>query len=236
MPLPSLDPVALVTGAGRGIGKSLAHRLVEVGYTVVGCGRETPDWSLAGYTHIQADVSDEAQVMRLFSQIRQRFGRLDVAVNNAGIASMNHTMLMPGSTAARILDVNFLGTFLVCREAAKMMRKRSFGRIVNLSTIAVPMRLEGEVAYAASKGAVETMTRILCKELGTFGITVNAVGPTPILTDLLRSVPEDKLRAIVDRLAVKRLGTFDDVWNVVEFLIRPQSDYITGQVIYLGGA
>jgi 3-oxoacyl-[acyl-carrier protein] reductase len=115
------------------------------------------------------------------------------------------------------------------------MRRRNFGRIVNLSTVAVPLRLEGEAVYAASKSAVETMTRILGKELGPFGITVNAVGPTPIPTDLIRSVPEESIRRIVDRLSIKRLGTFDDVWRVVEFFIHPQSDYITGQVIYLGG-
>ena len=236
MASPSPEAVALVTGSSRGIGKHLARRLVETGYRVVGCGREAIDWTLEGYTHIQANVAEEAQVMNLFRQIRQQFGRLDVAINNAGIASMNLTMLMPGATVARIMNVNFLGTFLVCREAAKMMRPRNHGRIVNLSTVAAPLRLKGEVAYAASKSAVETLTRILAKELGTFGITVSAVGPAPIPTDLLRSVPEDKIRDIIDQLAIKRAGTLDDVWNVVEFFVRPQSGYITGQVIYLGGA
>lgn len=233
---PSPDAVALVTGSSRGIGKSLAQRLVHAGYQVVGCSREAVDWPLERYHHIQTDISDEAQVVKLFSQIRRQFGRLDAAINNAGIASMNHSMLMPGETAARIMNVNFLGTFLVCREAAKMMRKRGHGRIVNMSTIAVPMRLEGEVVYAASKSAVETATRTLGKELAPFGVTVNAVGPTPISTDLLRGVSEKKLDEIVGRLAIKRLGTFDDVWNVVEFFLRPESSYVTGQVIYLGGA
>jgi 3-oxoacyl-[acyl-carrier protein] reductase len=231
----SSEPVALVTGSSRGIGRHLAERLVAAGYRVAGCSREDPEWTIEGYRHWRTDVTDEAQVAKMFRQIRGEFGRLDVAVSNAGIASMNHALLMPATTATRIMNVNFIGSFLVCREAAKLMRRRNFGRIVNLSTIAVPLRLEGEAVYAASKSAVETMTRILGKELGPFGITVNAVGPTPIPTDLIRSVPEESIRRIVDHLSIKRLGTFDDVWKVVEFFIHPQSDYITGQVIYLGG-
>ncbi len=116
-------PVALVTGSRKGIGKDLAGRLISAGYRVAGCSREAADWSLDGYCHFRADVSHENEVAQLFRSIRRHFGRLDVAVNNAGIASMNHSLLMPASTAARVVDVNFLGTFLVCREAAKMMRR-----------------------------------------------------------------------------------------------------------------
>jgi 3-oxoacyl-[acyl-carrier protein] reductase len=233
---PSEKPVALVTGSRRGIGRHLAERLVAAGYAVAGCSREACEWTLEGYTHFQADVASEDAVVRMFRKIRQQFGRLDVAINNAGIASMNHSLLTPGATAARIMNVNVLGAFLVCREAAKMMRQRNHGRIVNLSTVAVPLRLEGESVYAASKAAVESMTRVLSKELAPFGITVNAVGPTPIPTDLLHGVPKERLDALVNQLAVKRLGTLDDVWNVVEFFLNPRSDAITGQVLYLGGA
>jgi 3-oxoacyl-[acyl-carrier protein] reductase len=129
-----------------------------------------------------------------------------------------------------------LGSFLVCREAAKLMQRARTGRIVNFSTVAVPLLLDGEAMYAASKSAVETLTRVLAREFGTFGITVNAVGPTPIATDLIRNVPEEKIRAITNRLPIQRLGTMEDVWNVVEFFLRPESAAITGQVIYLGGA
>lgn len=228
-------PVALVTGSRKGIGKFLAERFVELGYRVVGCSRDDADWSLDGYEHIRADVGAEPDVLRLLAHVGSRYGRLDVAVNNAGIASMNHVLLMPGATAESIMRVNFLGTFLVARESAKLMRRAGQGRIVNLSSVAAPLGLEGEAVYAASKSAVETLTRVLAFELAPFGITVNAVGLPPIATDLIAGVPEDKIHAVVQRLAIKRLGELQDVSNAVEFLIKPESGYVTGQVLFLGG-
>jgi 3-oxoacyl-[acyl-carrier protein] reductase len=148
---------------------------------------------------------------------------------------MNHTLLTPAATVDRIMATNFRGTFLICRESAKLMKKRKYGRIVNISTIAVPMHLEGEAIYAASKSAVTTLSQILARELAEFGITCNVVGPTPIATDLIRTVSPDKISRIVNRLAIKRLGRFEDVANAIDFFVRPESDYITGQVIHLGG-
>jgi len=235
--MPKADrPVALVTGARKGLGKFIAQQLVARGYIAFGCSRNAADWHAEGYQHIEADVSNEQQVKQLVEQIRRSCGRLDVVVNNAGIASLNHFLMVPSSTVERVMSTNFRGAWVVCRESAKIMMKARFGRIVNLTTVAVPMRIPGEALYAASKSAVETMTRILAYELGEFGITVNAVGPTPIDTDLIQKVPQNSIQAIVDRLAIKRKGEPKDVMNVVDFLIRPESDYVTGQVIYLGGA
>lgn len=228
-------PVALVTGTRKGLGKYLAEQFLGRGYRVIGCSRGAAEWSAEGYQHVTADVGDEAQVKELFQAVRT-LGRLDVTVNNAGTAAMNHSMLTPADTAERILRTNFLGSFLVARESAKWMRKRNSGRIINLSTVAVPLLLEGEAIYAASKSALETLTRIMSKELALFGITVNAIGPPPMETDLIRSVPQEKINAILERLALKHLGKLADVWNVLDFLIRPESEAVTGQVIYLGGA
>jgi len=228
--------VALVTGSRKGLGRYLAEQLLKQGYQVVGCSREPADWTDENYWHLCADVSDEAQVQQLLGQIRQRFGRLDVAINNAGIASMNHALLIPVSTLDQLMAINLRGTFLVSRESARLMRRQRAGRIVNLTTVAVPLALEGESVYVASKSAVESLTRVMSRELAPFGITVNALGPTPIETDLIRSVPRAKIDTILAQLALKRLGQPADVFNVVDFFLRPESNYITGQIIYLGGA
>lgn len=232
----SEQAVVLVTGSRKGIGRHLAEHFVRKGFLVEGCSREPPDWELENYTHHLADVLDEGQVKAMFASIQRRHGRLDIAINNAGVASMNHSLLMPMATVDRITGINFRGTVLICREAAKLMQRRRYGRIVNLGSVAAPMRIEGEAVYAASKSAILTFTQILAHELGSFGITCNVVAPTPIETDLIRSVPADKLQRLMDNLAIKRAGTLEDVAHVVDFFVHPASDYITGQVIYLGGA
>lgn len=227
--------VVLITGTRKGIGRHLAEHYVRRGAIVAGCSRSDPDWSLDGYTHFAVDVTDETQVRKMVAAVNKQWGRIDVLINNAGIASMNHVLLTPAQTAQRIFATNFHGVFLLCREAAKVMQRRRYGRIVNISTIAVPMHLEGEALYAASKSAVVTFTQILAREVAAFGITANVVAPTPIETDLIRSVPEEKIDQIVERLPIHRLGRFEDVANAIDFFVQPASDYITGQVITLGG-
>ena len=174
-------------------------------------------------------------IKKIISVIRKKYGQLDNLINNAGIASMNHSMLTPIDTVRRVFSTNFIGTFLFCREAVKLMKNHHYGRIVNFSTVAVPLKLEGEAVYAASKASVVTLTQILAKEYAEFGVTVNAVGPTPIQTDLIRAVPKNKLDQLLNQQAVKRYGEFSDVTNVIDFFLQPASDFITGQVVYLGG-
>lgn len=224
----------LITGASKGIGRALAEHFVGLGDTVIGCSRNTPDEPLP-FDHISCDVTDEKQVKALFREIRGRYEGLDAVLNNAGAASMNHSLLTPGDTFQNLLQINTLGTFLVSREGAKMMRKRGGGRIVNFSTVAARLNLEGECAYVAAKTGVEALTRVMAKELAELKVTVNCVGPTPIETDLIKNVPSDKLAALVERQAVKRMGTFADVVNVVDFFLRPESEFVTGQTLYLGG-
>jgi 3-oxoacyl-[acyl-carrier protein] reductase len=229
------NPVTLITGTRRGIGKFLAEHYVHCGHVVVGCSRQEVDWALDGYAHYVADVSDEKAVKNLFGDIRKRLGRLDHLINNAGIASMNHSLLTPLSTVHNVLNTNVVGTFLFCREAAKLMKINKHGRIVNLTTMALPLRLEGEAAYVASKAAVLSLTQVLARELAGFGITVNAVGPGPIETDMIRAVPKKKIESLLSRQAIPRFGSFGDVANVIDFYLKRESAFITGQNVYLGG-
>jgi 3-oxoacyl-[acyl-carrier protein] reductase len=226
----------LVTGASRGIGAALVAHFLAAGDTVFGCGRsaqETP--GDPRYTHYAVDVADHQAVREMFADVRRRAGGLDVLVNNAGIARMNLVALTPPEDARHIVDTNVLGVFNCTHQAIRLMRHSPAGRIVNVTTVAVPLRLEGEAVYAASKAAVESFTRITAREVGTMGITCNAVGPSPIRTDLIAKVPAAKLDALVARQAVPSWATVDDVSNVIDFFLRPESRMITGQVVYLGG-
>lgn len=227
--------VTLITGTRKGLGRVLAEHYLALGHHVVGCSRGDSDLKHERYAHFEADVIDEAAVKRIFAHIRKQHGKLDHLINNAGIASMNHTLLTPLSTVQEIFDTNFKGTFLFCREAARVMQKKGYGRIVNMTTVATPLRLEGEAIYAASKAAVLNLTQVLARELAPFGITVNAVGPTPVKTDLIKSVPKEKLDALLARQAIPRFGEPSDVVNVCDFFLRRESDFVTGQNIYLGG-
>lgn len=225
----------VITGTRKGIGKALAEYYLNAGWQVVGCSRGEASLTHTHYTHFALDVSDEDAVVAMARSIKKQFGGVDALLNNAGIASMNHALLTPASTVNRILQTNVVGTFLFCREMAKLMRKSDSARIVNFTTVAHPLNLEGEAIYAASKAAVESLTRILARELGELSITVNAVGPTPIETDLIRGVPKAKMDALLARQAIRRMGEVRDVINAVDFYLRPESDFITGQVLYLGG-
>lgn len=229
------QPVTLITGTRKGIGKYLAEHYLQQGHHVVGCSREAADWHLPGYTHFCADVADEEAIRQIITFIRTTYGQLDHLINNAGIASMNHFLLTPLVTAEKIFRTNLIGSFLFCREAAKLMAPKKFGRIVNFTTVATPLKLEGEAMYAASKAAIFSMNAIVARELASLGITVNAVGPTPIETDLIRSVPKDKMDSLLAKQAIKRLGTFEDVANVIDFFLAKESAFVTGQNIYLGG-
>lgn len=227
--------IIVITGTHKGIGAAMAKYFLEAGHTVIGCSRHEGEIQHEKYRHYIVDVCVESQVNDFAKRVRKEFSMIDVLINNAGVASMNHFMMTPIDTARRLMEVNYLGGLCCIRAFVSMLRKSEHPRIVNFSTVAVPFNLEGEMAYASSKSAVESMTKVLAKELATFGITVNAVGPTPIKTDLIAKVPEHKINNLLENQAIHRFGEFEDVINVIDFYLKPQSDFITGQIIYLGG-
>jgi 3-oxoacyl-[acyl-carrier protein] reductase len=213
------DRVILITGTRKGLGLFLAQHYLAQGYRVIGCSRSPCDRAADNYEHHCLDVGDEAAVTGMIGNIRHRHGKLDALINNAGTAAMNHVMLTPGSSLESALRTNVGGTFLLSREAARLMRGNRGGRIVNLSTIAVPLRIAGEAAYVAAKAAVESLTRSFARELAPFGITCNAVGPTPIATDLIKGVPAEKIQNLIRAQAIQRMGEFRDVANVIDFFL-----------------
>lgn len=230
-----MNEVMIITGTRKGIGKALGEYYLGKGFIVIGCSRKAGTITNDNYYHYQLDVADEKSVISMVKDVAKKFGRIDVLINNAGIASMNHILLTSYDAIKNIYDTNLVGTFLFLREAAKIMAKHKRGRIIHFATVATPLRLAGEAIYASSKAAIVNLTEIAAKELADFNITVNAVGPTPIRTDLIKTVPTEKIDALLEQQAIKRFGEFQDVVNVIDFFIDKKSDFITGQIIYLGG-
>jgi len=225
----------VITGTYKGIGREIAKYYLEKGNIVIGCSRHEKKIENKNYYHFFADVSKEDQVTAFAAAVRKEFGSVDVLINNAGIASMNHFLMTPMETAKRLMEVNYLGSLTCIRAFFNLLKKAEHPRIVNFSTVAVPLALEGELAYSSSKAAIENMTKILAKEIAKFHITVNAIGPSPIQTDLIAGVPKEKLDSILEKQAIHQYGKLKDVIHLINFLISPDSDFITGQVIYLGG-
>jgi 3-oxoacyl-[acyl-carrier protein] reductase len=229
------NKTVLITGTSRGIGRHLAEHYLSRGLNVIGCSRSRSTLDHPRFQSHALDIADEKAVLDMLTRIRRDHDQVDVLINNAGTASMNHLFTTPMESVRRIFDTNFVGTFLLSREVGKLMQRRKYGRIVNLVTVAVPMKLAGEAVYAASKAAVVSLTEVLSHELAPYGITVNALGPTAVQTDLIKGVPKEKLRKVLARQAIPRIGEFSDVVNVIDFLISPASGFVTGQTIYLGG-
>lgn len=227
--------VFVITGTSRGIGLALAKYYTERGQEVIGCSRTGRGFHDDRYTHYQIDVTNLEEVQAFAYDVRKKYKAVDVLINNAGAASMNHFMLTDPNTAERLMRINYLSAFTCSRAFIKLLKRAEHPRIINFSSVAVPLNLEGELAYGASKAAVESMTKVLAKELGAFGITVNVVGPAPAKTDLIKSVPDEKLAKLLDQQAIKRFSKFEDIIQVINFYIDPNSDFITGQILYLGG-
>jgi len=221
----------LISGTSRGIGESVAAHYLSLGHDVIGCGRS--NIGMGDYRVV--DVVQEDYVNSLVAYVRGAYGELDVLINNAGAATMNHFLTTPVWDIENVINTNLKGTILMSQAFARLLRQSAHGRIINFTSVAAPWQLPGEAVYAATKAAVESLTRTLAYELAPYKITVNAVGPTPTPTALIGKVPQDKIDALLARQAIKRMADMSDIINVIDFFIRPASDFVTGQVVYLGG-
>ena len=231
-------PVVLVTGSSRGIGRHLVHHFVERDYVVVGCSRsDLPPLEHARYTHHVVDVGSETEVVAMFAQLREDQERLDLVVNNAAInPTLSLVTLTSATDATQTLATNVIGPFLVCREAIKLMMRRRVGRIVNIGSMATRHEVAGEAMYTASKAALNAFSRVLAKEVAESGITCNVVAPAAVDDGLTRAIDRTKLGEVLARNALSGFGDPAEVADTIEWLARPESASITGQIIYLGGA
>jgi 3-oxoacyl-[acyl-carrier protein] reductase len=227
--------VAVVTGARRGIGKAIALHLLREGADVVGMSRGPATIEHAHYSHHALDVGDDAAVRSAFREVARSFPRLDVLVNNAAVLTSQHLLLMPTASVQAMVSTNLLGTIFASREAAKLMNRNKFGRIVNIGSMASALEPVGDSVYAATKAAAMTLAAVLSKELAAFHITVNTLGVTAIATDMLGQLPPDKVAAVVASLPLPRQATEDDILNVLDFFVSERSGYVTGQTVFLGG-
>ncbi|END9085244.1 SDR family oxidoreductase [Yersinia enterocolitica] len=240
----TIQQVAIVTGASRGIGAAIAERLAQEGYTVLINYSRADDEAEALVRKIQqaggnalsakGDISDPAAVAQLFTKAETAFGGVDVLVNNAGIMSLSTVADSDDEHFDRQIAINLKGSFNGMREAAR--RLRNGGRIVNFSTSVVGLKLEKYAVYAATKAAVETMTAIQAKELRGRDITVNAVAPGPTATDLFLNGKSAELIEKMAKMApLERLGTPEDIAAAVAFLVGKDGGWINGQVLRANG-
>lgn len=242
------DRVAVVTGSARGIGKAIARKLFELhaGVVIADLNQEDVDAACKDIAERAApeaaericgfacDVSQPDSVDALFRSVKSRFNQLDILVNNAGITRDNLFMRMSFEQWKLVIDVNLNGTFLCCRHALPLLRKSKHGRIVNLSSISAGGNI-GQANYAASKAGVVGLTKTLSLELARRQITVNAVAPGFIDTEMTRAIPEKDRQHWIDHIPSGRPGSVDDVADSVIFLVSDDASFITGEVLAVDG-
>lgn len=241
------DKIVLITGASRGIGRATALLMADNHADVIINYRNDDSEGEADELvnliaekgekafKIKADVSVEDEVAKMFDIIREKYKRLDVLVNNAGIMRSNLLLMTKTEEFDEIFNTNCKGVFLCMRATAKIMMKQKYGKIINLSSIVGTNGDKGLVAYSASKSAIVGMTKSAAKELGVFNITVNAVAPGLIDTKMTENLKEEMKKEMVADIALGRMGKPEDVARVILFLSSGLSDYVSGQIVGIDG-
>ncbi|MDE6873875.1 MAG: 3-oxoacyl-[acyl-carrier-protein] reductase [Lachnospiraceae bacterium] len=237
--------VALVTGASRGIGREIARSLARYGAAVVvnyNGSKERADEVVTEITGnggravaVQANVASAGEIAKLFEEAVSAFGKIDILVNNAGITKDNLILKMSEEEFDAVLDTNLKGAFLCMKHAAKLMLKQRGGRIVNISSISGIIGNAGQANYCAAKAGLVGLTKSLARELGSRGITVNAVAPGFIETDMTEKLPDQVKEGMLAQIPLKRAGSVQDIAEAVAFLASDHASYITGQTLQVNG-
>lgn len=232
--------IAVVTGASRGIGKAIANSLLELGYYVVGSatgesGTEKIKQTLGDNgTAFALNLSDADSCKSFFDEV-SKLGTVSVLVNNAGITQDNLLMRMKDEQWESVIETNLTGAFRLTKLAVKGMMKQRWGRIINISSVVGAMGNPGQANYCATKAGIEGFTRSLAYELGSRGITSNAVAPGFIATDMTDELTDEQKDKMLKNIPLEKLGSPEDIANAVAFLASENSAYITGQVIHVNG-
>lgn len=238
------DKVAVITGASRGIGRAIALKMAACGAKVVVSARsaealeslvkEVCDQGGEALS-VPTDISNSAEVQRLFDAAVEAFGRVDILVNNAGITRDNLLVRMKDDDWDAVLDTNLKGAFLCSRAAAKIMSKQRIGRIVNISSVVGEMGNAGQANYCASKAGLIGLTKSVARELSKRNVTVNAVTPGFIVTDMTEVLNDQVKESLLGQIPLGRFGEAEDIVSAVLFLASDQAAYITGQVLGVNG-
>ena len=240
-----MGKTALITGASRGIGKAVALRLAKDGYDIAVNYNSNTEKAEQTAEEIRAlgvkasiykaDTSNIDEVKAMFKDIRKEFGGLDVLVNNAGVVDDAYLLMIRPDSLERSLAINISG-YINCAQAASLkMCSQKSGKIINVSSVSSVLAVPGQTVYSATKGAVNSMTQTMAKELAPYGIQVNAVAPGFIGTDMLKSIPGDLAEKYLEAVPMKRFGSAEEVADCVACLVSDSFSYLTGQVIVLDG-
>ena len=240
---------SLVTGASRGIGRAIALRLAELGSKVAvnyvaieESNKADADEVVKSMTDmgveamaVEADVRDSEAVKGMVERVAERWGKIDILVNNAGINRDTLLLRMSDGAWDAVIDTNLRGAFLCTKYAVKYMMKQQWGRVISLSSVVGRVGNAGQSNYAASKGGIIAFTKSVAREMGSRNITVNAIAPGFIVTDMTNKLPPETRDGLLSMIPLARLGQPEDVAELVAFLAGEKAGYITGQVITIDG-
>ncbi len=226
--------VAVVTGGSRGIGLEIAKHLNNASYQVIVLSRTQPQPKL-DLLHIPCDLRDPDSIRSAFSEIQQRFGRLDVLINNAATLHSQYLMILPDQSIEKMIETNLTGTVISTREAVRLMRRNKYGRIVFISSMATVLKPIGDSVYAATKAGLEMMSAVIAKEVISYGVTCNVLSVSAFETEMFRSLREETVGRVVSSLTVPGFVSIEDMTNVIDFFLSKKSAGVTAQIVRLGG-